>query len=348
MRIRALDSIRGLLLLQMTLDHFGKPISQYLYQCFGFFSAAEGFFFLSGFVGMYAAVSKQTKDPTQSWMRKRAGRIWIYHLSTLVLMGTLAFFLLPRIRYLFQPIYNHPLQAIPLSLSLVHTPEWMDILPLYVILMLVGSFVFPRYVKAKNKWQVFLLWLPSLGIWLAAQFGIRDIVNGIFPRWTHHGVFDPFSWQLVYFTGAAVAAWWKRTDEKSTRVIQKSTLPLAVAFTFCLLWSRGALPLPMPGEALTSREHLGALRFADFFTFMMLIGAIVRKWPAALDFRFTNVIGRHSLDVYSSHIVFLLLWFSTPGNVRYASPWNIIAPAVTCLLLWLIAKLREPKVPIKH
>ncbi|SHK60297.1 OpgC domain-containing protein [Fibrobacter sp. UWEL] len=343
MRIRALDSIRGLLLLQMTLDHFGKPISQYLYQCFGFFSAAEGFFFLSGFVGMYAATSKQAKDPTQSWMRKRALRIWIYHLSTLVLMGTLGFFLLPRIRYLFQPIYNHPLEAIPLSLSLVHTPEWMDILPLYVILMLVGSLLFPFFTRAKNKWQVFLLWLPSLGLWLASQFGIRDTVNGIFPSWTHHGVFDPFSWQLVYFTGAAVAAWWKRTDESSTRVIGKLTLPLVFAFTFCLLWSRGALPLPTPGEALTSREHLGALRFADFFTFMMLIGAIVRKWPAALDFKFTNVIGKHSLDVYSSHIVFLLLWFSTPGSIRYSAPWNVIAPVVTCILLWVIAKLREPK-----
>ena len=31
MRIRALDSIRGLLLLQMTLDHFGRPVSFYLY-----------------------------------------------------------------------------------------------------------------------------------------------------------------------------------------------------------------------------------------------------------------------------------------------------------------------------
>lgn len=330
----------------MTLDHFGKPIYTYLYQCFGFFSAAEGFFFLSGFVGMYAAVSKQSKDPTQSWMRKRAWRIWIYHISTVLLMGTLAFFLLPRIRYLFQPIYNHPLQAIPLNLTLIHTPEWMDVLPLYVILMIVGSFIFPLFVKAKSKRKVFLLWLPSLGLWLASQFGLRDAVNGIFPSWTHHGDFDPYSWQLVYFTGAAVAAWWKRTDENSTRIINKLTLPIAALFTVCLLWSHQVLPLDAPSPILLDKVHLGALRFGNFFMFMMLVAAIVRKWPAALDFKFTNVIGRHSLDVYSSHIVILLLWFSTPASVKYSSPWNVVAPVVTCILLWAIAKLRESKVSL--
>lgn len=345
MRIRALDSIRGLLLLQMTLDHFGKPIYTYLYQCFGFFTAAEGFFFLSGFVGMYAAVSKQAKDPTQSWMRKRAGRIWIYHTLTLVTMATLAYFCLPRIAYLFQPIYNHPLQSTALSLALIHTPVWMDVLPLYVILMLVGSFTFPLFVKAKSKTQVFLLWLPSLGVWLAAQFGLRDAVNGIFPRWVYHGDFDPYCWQLVYFTGAAVAAWWKRTT--NTVYIRKATPWLLLPFAFCLLWSHQLLPLQPPSEFMTSKEHLGILRFADFFMFMMLIGGIVRKWPAALDFKCTNVIGRHSLDVYSAHIVFLLLWFSTPGSIKYQSPWNVVAPITTCLLLLAIAKLREPKTKAK-
>ncbi len=327
----------------MTLDHFGKPIYTYLYQCFGFFTAAEGFFFLSGFVGIYAAVSKQAKDPSQSWMRKRALRIWIYHTATLVLMATLAYFCLPRIAYLFQPIYNHPLQATALSLTLVHTPVWMDVLPLYVILMLVGSFVFPFFVKARDRRKIFLLWLPSLCVWLASQLGLRDAVNGIFPSWTHHGDFDPYSWQLVYFTGAAVAAWWKRTDMDSTRIVDRLTFPIAIAFTFCLLWSHQILPLGTPSDVLINKVHLGALRFCNFFMFMMLIGAIVRKWPAALDFRLTNVIGRHSLDVYSAHIVILLLWFSTPKDIKYQSPWNVVAPITCCLILWAIAKLREPK-----
>lgn len=342
MRIRALDSIRGLLLLQMTLEHFGKPISHYLYQCFGFFSAAEGFFFLSGFVGMLAATSKQVKDPTQSWMRRRAGRIWLYHAVSLAAMCIVAPFALHRIAYLFQPIYNHPAAAIPLGAILVHTPEYFDILPQYVLLMLAGSVIFPIYVKAKNKRQILLLWLGSLALWAVAQFGLRDAVGGLYPKWVNHGAHDPFSWQLVYFSGAAVSAWWKRAD-KERELVQKITPWLLVPFIFCYLWKSQYLPLPSPSDFLVSREHLGIIRYVDFMTFMMLVSAIVRKWPSALDFRFTNVIGKHSLDVYTAHTILLCLWFATPKSIRYHEPWNIVVPITACLLLWLLSKAREPK-----
>ena len=76
---------------------------------------------------------------------------------------------------------------------------------------------------------------------------------------------------------------------------------------------------------------------------MLLICATVRRWPALLDFRATNVMGRHSLDVYTAHIVLIYLWMATPGAVRYHGPWNVLAPIVACVLLWALAKLREPK-----
>ncbi|MBR6316847.1 MAG: OpgC domain-containing protein [Fibrobacter sp.] len=207
MRIRALDSIRGLLLLQMTLDHFGKPISHYLYQCFGFFSAAEGFFFLSGFVGMLAAASKSVKDPTQSWMRWRAFKTWRYHAVTLLCLCLASYWFLPRVAYIFKSLHQHPFTGALWSATLVNTPEWLDVLPLYVVFLLLGSFVFPLFVKARRKRTIFLLWLPSCTVWIATQFGLRDAVNALFPAWISHGDFDPFGWQFVYFSGAAVSAW---------------------------------------------------------------------------------------------------------------------------------------------
>lgn len=351
MRIRALDSIRGLLLLQMTLDHFGRPISYYLYQCFGFFSAAEGFFFLSGFVGMLAATSKGVKDPKQSWMRWRAFKTWRYHIVTLVSLCLAAWLFLPRVGDLFKSIYSHPASGSAFSLLLANTPEYLDVLPLYVIFLLAGSFVFPLFTRAARKRQVLCLWLPALALWIAAQFGLRDACNGFFPQWIHHGDFDPFGWQFVYFSGAATASWWRiaRRDESAgnalaINAVRRATPAIIVLLVFCFLWSHQFIALAEPASFWTSKVHVGPLRFANFFTFMLLICAVVRRWPALLDFRATNVMGRHSLDVYTAHIMLIYLWMATPGTVRYHGPWNVLVPVVACVLLWALAKAREPRV----
>ncbi|MCQ2123107.1 MAG: OpgC domain-containing protein [Fibrobacter sp.] len=344
----------------MTLDHFGKPISYYLYQCFGYFSAAEGFFFLSGFVGMLAATSKQAKDPSQSWMRSRAARIWKYHCATLISLCIIAAWFLPSLAANFKCIFQHPLESLFWSALLINTPEWLDVLPLYVVFLILGSVLFPLFVKARCKTQVFLLWLPSLVVWIGALLGLRDAVNSLFPSWIHHGDFDPFAWQFIYFTGAAVAAWWKRAKSEenahsssatepavkssnTVRVIQKLTPAVLVLLAFCFLWSHQFIPLQLPTDFWTNKVHVGPLRFANFFCFVMAIGWIIRTWPAALDFRVTNLIGRHSLDVYTAHIVLIYFWFATPGSIRYHAPWNVLVPIAACVFLWTLSRIREPR-----
>lgn len=329
----------------MTLDHFGKPIINYLYQCFGFFTAAEGFFFLSGFVGMLAAMSKKEKDPTQGWMRKRAGRIWLYHIATVFAIYYCAVLFLPRILWMFKPFTYHAGIAHLYSALLVYTPEWMDVLPLYVLLLLAGSLAFRPFTKAKNRIHIFLMWLPSLALWIASQFGIRELWTNLFPKWVEHGFFDIFGWQFVYFTGAATAAWWRiKTDScKAIDIVKKISPFSIIPLLFCFLWIHQILPLEQPGYWLINKDHVGLLRFANFFLFVMFISMIVRRFPKALDFRITNTIGKHSLDVYSAHIICLYAWFAVPKDIQFSSPWNVIAPIVTCLLLYAMAALLERK-----
>ena len=331
----------------MTLDHFGRPISYYLYQCFGFFSAAEGFFFLSGFVGLLAAASKSAKDPGQRWMFARAFKTWRYHIATLAALAIAGLAIMPQTATLFKSIYGHPVAGSFWSLTLVNTPEWLDVLPLYVIFLMLGPVAMPLFLKAKRKREVFALWLPSLAVWIAAQFGLRNLVNSAFPQWIHHGDFDPFAWQCVYFSGTAVAAWWKlaRKDEAAghprTVALVRSLAPaIVIALVFCFLWSHQFIALPLPAEAFTSKVHVGPLRFANFFVFMLGICAIVRKWPNLLDFRPTNAMGRCSIDIYTAHIVFVYIWMNIPGSIRYHGPWNILVPVAACVLLWALAKIR--------
>ena len=85
-------------------------------------------------------------------------------------------------------------------------------------------------------------------------------------------------------------------------------------------------------------------RFFNFYVFMLLICWVVRVRQGLLDFRPLNTVGRHSLDVYTAHIVLIYMWFTVvPSSVRYHLPWSVVLPLSACCLLWGLAKLREPK-----
>lgn len=324
----------------MTLDHFGKPISYYLYQCFGFFSAAEGFFFLSGFVGMLASISKREKDPQASWMRSRAFRIWKYHILSLIFLVCISILFIPSLSLYFKPILQHSFTGSLFSILLINTPEWLDILPLYVFLMLIGSFFFPKMAQG----TIFKIWGLSFSVWILAQFGIRENINGLFPKWINHGFFDLLAWQFIYFSGAAIAAWWRLHQQKQTvpyKAVQIISIVAIVITIFFFLWSHQWIPIPKPSDFWISREHLGALRYINFIAFALSICFIVRKRPFLLDFQVTATLGKHSLEVYTAHTIFIYFWVITPKSIHFQSPWNVIFPLLTCVLLWLLAFILE-------
>ncbi len=337
MRLRVLDSIRGLLIVQMVLDHFGKPISTYLYQCFGYFSAAEGFFFLSGFVGAYAAISKQHKDPTAYWMRQRAFSIWQFHLFSLFILLVLSILIFPELSIYFKANINRPFLASLFSILLIHTPAWLDVLPLYVFLMLIGSFVFPVLLRGK----VFLVFTLSLCLWLMGQWGGSDFFRSFFPPWVYHGFFDIFSWQLLYFSGACIAVWYKTKNTISAQTLNWIGLVSILISIFFFLWSRNWIALQVPNNFWIDREHLGVIRYLNFMFFMSGIAFVVRNAPYLLDFKPMATIGKQSLWVYSTHTIMIYLWFISPASFRFYLPWNVFIPILACVTLWFLAVFLE-------
>ena len=45
-----------------------------------------------------------------------------------------------------------------------------------------------------------------------------------------------------------------------------------------------------------------------------------------------------------TQIVLVYIWMALPGSIRYHGPWNVLVPLSSCVLLWALAKLREPRV----
>ena len=339
-RIQSLDSIRGILLLQMVLDHFSGPISHYIYQCFGFFSAAEGFFFLSGFVGMLAVISKTSRGENSCWMLRRASRIWIYHILSVLALALAAFFFFPKIRHFFSGLYEHPLGGSTLAATLIYTPEWLDVLPLYVILLAIGFFALPQIARGRLK-QV---WAISFLIWIFAQGPLRSTFLQFVPHWAYPGFFDFFAWQFIYFCGAAICALWKfqKSPLKTNGQILDCIFPICITLcVFLFLWRHDALPIPQPDEFWISKEHLGLLRFINFLAFVGIISFVIRHKPLWLDFSFCRILGRHSLEIYSVHTLLIYLWMATPAAIQYRSPFNMMAPILCSLLLIGIAQFLE-------
>ena len=85
-RIEELDALRGLMLVWITLTHLPTVLSTYVNQPLGFFSAAEGFIFLSAlFTGrIYFRIAK--RDGNGAMWRKlwmRTGKLYCYQLLLL-------------------------------------------------------------------------------------------------------------------------------------------------------------------------------------------------------------------------------------------------------------------------
>lgn len=323
----------------MTLDHFSGPISHYLYQCFGFFSAAEGFFFLSGFVGMLAARSKTDRGENSGWIRQRAFRIWKFHIATLFSIALFAFFFLPSLQRFFTGLYEHPLSGSLLAGFLAYTPEWLDVLPLYVFLLLIGSIVFPGIIRGRLK----LAWGISFGLWVCAQFSLKSQVLKIFPDWVSPGFFDLFAWQFVYFSGAAISFLWKSQNQIffSRQELDRFFYLSLVLCIFCFLWSHRLLPIPSPSDFWVSKEHVGALRYLNFLAFIGVISFIVRHRPKLLDFSFCRILGRHSLEVFTGQTICVYLWMAAPAKFQYHVPFNILAPILCCAILFAVARKLE-------
>ena len=172
-----LDALRGLFLVWMTLTHLPTHLSDLVNQPFGFVSSAEGFVFLSALLVARLYIRKAAEDEnalrTRLW--KRALRIYGYHLILLALAFTIAAaFAVTRhkvaITNLLTFYLAHPVPAILGSLLLIYCPPLLDILPMYVIFLLLTPYALAY--AARRGWRGILI--VSGTIWLLAQFGLKQ------------------------------------------------------------------------------------------------------------------------------------------------------------------------------
>jgi hypothetical protein len=306
-----LDLFRGLALWLIFLDHVPNNIlAWFTIRNYGFSDATEIFIFISGYTAAFVygrAMVDRGFIVAGARILKRAWQIYVAHVFLFAIY-------IAEIAYVSSsfenPLYVEEMNALDFlktpdvtiiqALLLKFKPANMDVLPLYIVLLIM----FPAMLWLLLRNATVALSL-SVGLYvLAWEFGWN------FPSWPNgHWYFNPLAWQLLFVFGAWCALGGAKRLAPALRspiVVWLAIAYLLFAFGVTLTWYFPRLAFLVPhrlGEWMypIDKTNLDVLRFAHFLALAALtVRFIPRTWPALQSpwLRPAILCGQHSLEIF--------------------------------------------------
>jgi hypothetical protein len=329
-----IDVLRGLTLLMIFVDHMPQDVVNWVtMHNFGFCDAAEVFVLLAGMSSMLAYGKVFERDGAGTGLIKVSLRcLRIYLAQILLLLTTIGvvlawsrvYHMTPRI---IGPILQTPVKGLAHGLTLRALPEYLDILPLYVVLLAL----FPIVYAAVRR-SAWLALIGSAALWIVTM----SLPGLDLPNWIdgHGWYFDPFSWQFLFTIGAVLARTLKARDGMLP-AIPAARWAAAAFLLFAAIestpWTHYGLPdLRLFAMDAPDKSRLAPLRIVDILCLFYLLWSS----PAVLTFvrrpwaRVLEAAGRHSLEVFSVSCVLALF-----GRLAFNSYGSGIAMEVTVNVL---------------
>lgn len=300
-----IDVLRGLALVMIFVDHIpGNQLGLLTLHAFGFADAAEIFVLFAGFASMLAYGKAILRQGVLAGSRKvglRCLRIYATHVLLLLLTLMVA-------RAWLRTFHVAPISVAPLleagpagmahALVLHALPPYLDILPLYIVLLAGFPLLF-LVMRARPG----LALAGSGALWLASSLwpGLN------LPNWLEPGgwYFDPFAWQLLFVIGAALAL---RMAGAGGRLARRPWLTalcwayLGLAFLQSFPAESWGLPsVKLFAMAPPDKTHLSAWRVLDILAWVQIVFSAerTRAWAASRLAWPLEACGRHSLDVFA-------------------------------------------------
>jgi hypothetical protein len=336
-----LDSLRGIFLVLMTIDHLGGKLNAYTYEPFGFVSAAAAFVMLSAY--MYAYTTRGTAPSLAALgaqSLKRAARLYRYHLGLFLLVVLLTLLSPVHADYLDRHIYPADMSlraALLYGAALVHQPPFMDLLPMYLFLSLLS----PVLLMAFHRRWYGLVFTLSLAFWLCGQFfDPLEWLAEFSGSGARAGAFNVLSWQLLWVAGLYIG--FNHGVEKRN-VFFRQPLCLWIAIvtaTGFFLARHGVIPFASSLEFYLEKADLRILRLANIFSQVVIFCHLVKFVRADTGLAWFRFIGRYSLQVFCFHVLLVnflmpLSWrigmlFGYAGEVLYflAAAASLTLPAL--------------------
>ncbi|QQS53261.1 MAG: OpgC domain-containing protein [Candidatus Competibacteraceae bacterium] len=343
-RFLEIDALRGLLLVLMVINHTPSPLRSLTNQPLGFVSAAEAFVFVSACLcGL--VFGRRLHDgglPEVSRMaRRRVRQIYTGHVLTLLFcfaiigqgLGHLSPF-----HNMLHPYLEQPTKAAVSALLLLYQPPLLDILPMYLLFLLLTPFVLNLLVRAGFR----AVLVVSLLLWLAAQCGLKEwLVGALAGGWLviAPGAFDLLAWQLLWVSGLFLGyRLQQQRPKRAVLILPRIPWPVLVSvalFLFCWRWSW--IPLAVnfgdPGWLL-DKWRLGPLRLLNFFALLYLalwLGPYFAKALGSL--KPLILIGRNTLPLFCLHTCFGLLAVGVIELYELPDGWRYLILALHLALI---------------
>jgi hypothetical protein len=318
-----LDSLRGLMLVTMTVNHLPSSLRLFTDESLGVFSSAEGFVFISGLLAGIVYTRRLRRDGPEGLRQAsthRAGMIWGWQIGamlTALAAIQLTSWLTGFDSWSNPPLfYAHPWLAALLGSAMLYQPGLLDILPMYCAFVLLLPYVLNALEEGRYK-RV-LGW--SFAAWFVVQW-VPPIDGGpLYP--VHLGSFNMFAWQFLFVLGAAIGH--TRVTASAPQIRFRPILLAAAAGFMVYSWCVRHLQWRPPGcpdwlfGIILNKPNLGIFRLADFGAAAFIVAAVSLRFPSLVTWRPLAFLGQHSLSVVAAQSVAVLVLLNFMG--LFATP----------------------------
>ena len=354
-----LDFFRGLALFCIFIDHVPNNIlAEFTLQSVMFSDAAEVFILISGYTaGLVYGRAMERQGFLVAGVRvyHRVWQLYVAHVFLfMIFMATMAY----TVNALNSSLYaeefgaanflNEPGLAVVKALTLQFQPAFMDILPLYIVLlaslpvMLVGFRSWPRVAL-----------FASFALWLAVQFDER-IALPTYPSPDRVWLFNPFAWQALFFIGAWLGCrgTYGRVSGLGSRWLLCLAAGLALAgllirFNWTVHGFYDPVPVLVSGKLLwpfLSKGDLGLLRFANVLAVALLVARLIHPqarflasngaWPFV-------ICGRNSLHIFCLSILLSVVSYLVLNELFGGILMQLVVSAAGVAIMVCVAAVME-------
>ncbi len=309
-----LDFCRGLALIFIFVDHVpGNPAAHWTLRSYAFCDAAEVFVLISGIASYLAYAPKFERFGFVAGVRA-VGRRWLtIYLAHLILFLGLAMGTVLAARHFYNAdyvaflrlgwLFQRPREAIAAALVLRYLPTYVDILPLYLVLLAAAPVLIVAVRRSPSAAVA-----GSIALYLVIRVsGVNLIGDNNGSGWN----FNPFAWQVLYVAGLTIG----RIAKSGGAIRWRSRFCAAAALGFVAFALIAAAPWDLnesgtgffniylwPAEKtfLAPLRIINVLALAYVFAFFVPPRATIfeSRWLAPL-----LACGRNSLPVYAVGVV---------------------------------------------
>lgn len=350
-----LDFFRGLALIFIFVDHIPENILSYFtIQAVEFFDAAEVFIFISGYTAALVYGQTLVSQGTLYATARILGRAWQLYVAHIFLFVMFIAEVSYTVTTFNNPMYNdemrvgdflnEPHVAIVKALLLEFQPTFLDILPLYILLLVV----FPAVLLGLRLRPLIVL-LPSFLLYLIVQ--ATSLSVPAYPE-GHVWYFNPLAWQFLFIAGAALG--FPGRHDRPWSSWARPALPIAAAvvaagFVVKLSWTIHGIWDPFPGLLLkelwpVNKNNLSPIRVIPFFAAVAVVAIVVPAntvFLRSLAAKPLVLCGQQSLEIFCLGILLSALGHFVLSEYDSAISTQLLVNLAGILVMCLTARMLD-------